>query len=577
MVQTRLVNMSSGATEPYEIDAMPPYLAASHAWSDGMFAIDTTYKDTLGGIMIENAVRPLFPAINHCWIDTICIDQKDEADKQRQIPLMGDVYSNAKAVAIVTTCEFGMVQAELDVITADLDEAIAISLEEEYTDSMTQYWKAGPGRQKIIEGMDCLELFTRTRWADRIWTLQEYILARKVVWVGKGNVCLSIDDVLFRALPDLCDVLDIQEAIGGKYSKIYAFYTGMVGAAAGKIDRTRVMELLGNRTASFPDDEIYGAMAASGVTIEPGKVSGQENVWALWWEEAILQGHHRWFLLPPVILDYKTWAPSRNCVMPNFKIRGKASQNSGLDTVRVKSGDVSILDGSINASARWAGNCHVVKYLGRVHEDRSGQLHRDLTLILFANGSWSLALRLVAAFGGGRYNLKQSLAIAQILQTNHRRAIAAVNTHRERNMVLRDLTSYQNIVWADFMRLVMSQMIPMNDGVAYLVELGNAVETTDVVIVTDGNQPLRRLQALDFGIQTAGERTPLMIVAARGTTSSTLSGRPEAHHKIGMSLPIMICENLTKAHTYKCHVVEPGTRSFKIGGLNCWYCPNSSH
>jgi hypothetical protein len=83
MVQTRLVNMSSGALEPYEIDAMPPYLAASHAWSDGMFAIDTTYKDTLGGIMIENAVRPLFPAINHCWIDTICIDQKDDEDKQR--------------------------------------------------------------------------------------------------------------------------------------------------------------------------------------------------------------------------------------------------------------------------------------------------------------------------------------------------------------------------------------------------------------------------------------------------------------------------------------------------------------
>lgn len=56
----------------------------------------------------------------------------------------------------------------------------------------------------------------------------------------------------------------------------------MVSARAGKIDSTRVMELLGNRTASFPDDEIYGVMAASGVTIQPGVVAGQNNVWSLW-------------------------------------------------------------------------------------------------------------------------------------------------------------------------------------------------------------------------------------------------------------------------------------------------------
>jgi hypothetical protein len=102
------------------------------------------------------------------------------------------------------------------------------------------------------------------------------------VWIGKGNVFLRIDDVLFRALPDLCDVFDMREASGGKYSRIYEFRSGMVGARAGKIDPTRAMELLGNRTASFLDDEVYGAMAASGVIIQLGVVSGQNEVWSLW-------------------------------------------------------------------------------------------------------------------------------------------------------------------------------------------------------------------------------------------------------------------------------------------------------
>ncbi|KAF7877179.1 hypothetical protein EAF04_000864 [Stromatinia cepivora] len=540
MTRTKLINMDSGALEPYAISSMPSYLAASHAWSDNMFAIHTEYKNTLGGIMIETSVRKLFPDIKYCWIDTICIDQNDEEDKKRQIPLMGDIYGNAEVVVIVTTCDFPnwMTQDYLDQLTKDLDEAIAISLEEEYTESMSEYWAYGDGRQKIIDGMDCLELFTRTRWADRIWTLQEYILAQQIVWLGKESVCLRIDDVLFSALPDLCDVFDIGETIGGKYSKVYDFYTGMVNAGAGKIDRTRVMELLGNRTASFPDDEIYGAMAASGVVIQPGIVFGQDNVWALWWEEAIRQGHHRWMFLPPVLSD----SSSKNCVMPPFKTRHKASQYSGLDTINIKSGQVTIANGSINISGRWAGSCHMVRRLGKVCQDENGGLRRDITMILFSNGSWQLALRLVVAFGGGRYTWKQCLAIAQVLQANYYRARRAIDSRKEHKMILRRQTNYQRTAWADFMRLMMSQMISMNEGIAYLAYVKNTLKSTNIIIVSDDNQPLNKLHALDFGIQDASQRTPFVIVSAPNSyLPLEHENRIEALHKVGMSLSRQWC------------------------------------
>jgi hypothetical protein len=102
--------------------------------------------------------------------------------------------------------------------------------------------------------------------------------------------------------------------------------------------------------------------------------------------------------------------------MPDFKIRHKASQNSVLDGVHVETGDVTIADGGVKAIGRSAGSCHVVRRLGQVYEDNQGNIHRDITLILFARGSLKSALRFVAAFGGGRYSWKQSLAIAQVLQ-----------------------------------------------------------------------------------------------------------------------------------------------------------------
>jgi hypothetical protein len=527
-------------------------------------------------------VRALFPDILHCWVDTICIDQDNEKDKERQIPLMGEIYGKAHAVIIITTSEYKMSQEFLDKLTEGLQEAICIATEQTLTQDMTAYWHRGKGRQKIIDAMDCLEVFTRTKWADRIWTLQEYILARNIVWIGSDNTPLQIDDILFMALPELCDFLSINEAIGGKYAKIYAFYQGMVTLRRKMIDPTRVMELLGNRVASFPDDEIYGAMAASGVVIQPGVVSGQENVWRMWWEEAVRQGHHRWIFLPPVV-GGQTGAPfsSGNCAMPSFSARHKASQQSGIDTIRVTTGTVNVVEGGVTLSGGWAGSCKIIQRLGMVHEKPEGILHRNVTLILFAKGSWQLAIRVAAAFGGGRYTWKQILAIAQILKSNYTRAITAIQKGTEEDLRLGKLTKYQMVVWHDFMELIMGQMLPMNDGVAYLAELTNETKTTDVIVVSDDTQPKNGLHALDFGVQNASQRTAFIIVAAikahdssKSATSNSSNENPL--HKIGMSLPMMVVKNASKARAYRCHTIASELTTFTIGGRSCRLCQRST-
>ncbi|PQE05959.1 Heterokaryon incompatibility protein [Rutstroemia sp. NJR-2017a BBW] len=578
MTLTRLIDMDTGALEAYSVDAMPPYLATSHAWADGMFAANIEFNQTLGGKMMQNSVRSLFPGIKYCWTDTVCIDQNDEEDKQRQIPVMGDIYGNAHAVVIVTTCDFPawMTQTYLDHLTEDLSEAIAMHLEEDLSESMASYWRYDEGRKKIVEGMDCLEFFTRTRWADRIWTLQEYILAQKIVWLGQNDSCLCIDDILFRALPELCDTFDIWEAIGGKYSKLYKFYTGMVNARSGHIDRTRIMELLGNRTASFPDDEIYGAMAASGVVVQPGKVTGQDNVWRLWWEEAVRQGNHRWLFLPPVLdKGSNLGITSLNCIMPHFKTRHQSSQYAGLDKVRVQTGEVVLHNGGIKITGRWAGSCRIVQRLGKVYQDNQNNLHRDITLIMFAKGSWKTALLIVAALGGGRYSWKQILALAQILKANYSAVTAAVSALKGRKIVLQRMTDYQRAIWEDFMYLAMSQMLPMNDGVAYLAEIKNELKTTTVIVVTDDRQPVLNLHAFDFGVTNVSDRTTFMVVAMpkpRINRAGVATGHLGVLHKVGMTVPTLVCKSLRKAQVYKCHKISRRLLSLEIGGEDCWFC-----
>jgi hypothetical protein len=380
------------------------------------------------------------------------------------------------------------------------------------------------------------------------------------------------------AIPDLCDVLNIKEAIGGKYARLYAFYQGMANFQLKKNDRTRVMELLGNRSASFPDDEIYGAMAASGVVIQPGITSGQENVWRMWWEQAVRQGHHRWIFLPPVA-DWRTGAVSTsgNCLMPSFQARGKASQNSGLDTVRVKTGVMTTTDGGVKLIGRWAGMCKLVRRLGTIYEKPENLIHRDLTLILFARGSWQMAIRIVTAFGGGRYSWKQILALAQILKANYDRATTAIRKGTEENLRLRRLTRYQSIVWKDFMQLAMSQMLPMNDGVAYLAEVTNETKSTDIIIVSDDSQPKKELHALDFGVHNSSQRNVFMIVTAMGThhhsTNASYNLLQEGPlHKVGMSLPMIVTKNVYKARAYRCHTVALNLMNFTIGGRSCHIC-----
>ena len=556
-------------------------MAISHTWADRLFAPGMPFPETRGRRAIACLADTEYNSISYCWIDTLCIDQSDPADKQRQIPLMGDIYGNAAVVVILTLEHFGISQAEIDAVTKDVRGAVDMSVHDSWMEHGKLWTSSEKHRRRLVRAMDCLELFTRPMWGSRVWTMQEFILARRTMWVGGDLQALRVEEQLFQVIPDVCDYLSIEECIGGKYSKLYSHFQGMAGARQQQIEPTRVMELLGNRTATVPEDEVFGLMAASGVVLNETHIVGKEKVWALWWEKAIQTGHLRWALLPPATpTGVDAPGTERNCIMPAFSVRHLASSNSALDSAQPY-GPVEVTDGTVSMMGRLVGRCEIVRQLGRVHQNQSDEVIRDVTLVLFASNNWSLALRIAAAFGAGRYNLKQRAIIAQVLLFNYYRAKLAVLERRTKSFRPRFRSQLQASIWADFMLLQSTHMRVMTDGLTFLARISNSINGTYVVIVTDGEIPSGSLWALDFGAVNDSEKTMFTIVkepqgvaAADISRSCSTSGSPSLH-RVGVSMYMQVTEDIDDALKYASHILDQPrtTHRYRLGGDSCPVCP----
>lgn len=568
MATFRLINLHTGAVSPYLLGASPPYLAASHAWSEQQFPLGTNFLDSRGRQALTATVDQRFAGrLEYCWVDTICINQNSEADMNEQIPLMGAIFGGADAVLIILSCELGMQQTDVDLLTEQLEPAVSMHENESWAEQGA-YWQSGGGRGLVVKAMKGLARLTTTTWATRVWTLQEYILGAQVVWIGADLESLAIRDILFSALPDVCDTLGIDECLGSEFDKLYGYFSGMSNLRLKRCDRTRVMELLGNRTAELPRDEVYGVMAASGVQIPPLSVETKEGAWSKWFEQAVSEGHIRWLLMPvasntATAVTHRGW---QSCILPPFEMRHKLSAGSALDTVQPL-GHVHMEHGAVIIEGRWIGKCEINGRLGTVHEPVPNRIHRDITLIQFSQGRWSRACRVARAFGAGRYSPHQINVIAKALTRNWPLALRAMNDHKEDSFRMRHMSRQDRRVWDDFMELQMGQMPGINEGTAHLARLQrrSIVVETAIVLPAAYTVPKNKLGVIDLGARTIDDRCIFLVVTENDT--NTGADGP-AYHKVAVTLPI--------TGDFDDYITQLPLQQFAIGGDACGTCRKQS-
>ncbi|KAK7740500.1 hypothetical protein SLS53_005343 [Cytospora paraplurivora] len=118
------------------------------------------------------------------WIDSICINQDDIDERQSQVKLMGQIYRQA-AKTLVWLAE----------ATEDTDQAIEFLAElarrrPDLRRDVKKYGKSMPRALEGHNGWKSLERLLSLPWWRRVWTLQEFVLARDLrFYCGTKSIC----------------------------------------------------------------------------------------------------------------------------------------------------------------------------------------------------------------------------------------------------------------------------------------------------------------------------------------------------------------------------------------------------
>lgn len=583
MSRIRLLNVSSSIISLFPLHETPPYVAVSHAWADRLFPDNVPVMESTGGLSVKTAIEAQHLDVHYCWIDNFCILQDDENDKLEQIPMMGAIYHNARAVVVILSCTFEFTQFDVDRMTKELTPALSIWEDETWAEEKNiRFWNRRKGRQILVRAMKGLARLTMAAWGTRIWTLQEFILAKSVVWVGKDLYPISFNPRFLQAIPGLCSDFMIQECLNNgqpraEFALLYTHFSGMSSCHLGDVEKTRVMELLGNRSSTVPVDEVYGAMAASGVEIQPLRGETREKAWQRWCEEALRQGHVRWIMLPEIQVkrtsEYENLSTGRNCAFPSFATRHLASSASYLDSVKILGEFPVVVNGIVSLQGRRVGTCLIIRRLGSIHKTADGTIFRDITAILFSRGQWSLATQIAAALSAGRYSKRQLLALSQVLVRNYQRAVNCVSQGKEIKFFPHFINKLQKRVWGDFMQLMaLGAMDLINESTSHLATIhlkSSQFDFSFPTLVVSGKNVLKDgLDIFDFNAVTRTGRHIFMLAeTSYDYVRSTNVRQPisvNKLHKVATTIPI------AKEIRYLLQILD--IEYYLIGGDDCPGC-----
>ncbi|KEY72262.1 hypothetical protein S7711_00261 [Stachybotrys chartarum IBT 7711] len=165
-------------SDPVKADTL--YTAISYTWGQPLFSRQLYCNEGSSVIGITENVDTILRHLRkrtrsqHLWLDAICLNQADEMEKAQQIPLMGDIYRQAKKVRIWlgdADEETPRVLAFLRVIASITEDPHGL-LQRVYDTARNIF---------NLETLTPVERFLRRPWFWRRWILQEAALARQAV------------------------------------------------------------------------------------------------------------------------------------------------------------------------------------------------------------------------------------------------------------------------------------------------------------------------------------------------------------------------------------------------------------
>jgi hypothetical protein len=189
-----------------DLNDKPQYHALSYTW-DGAWYTDVeerwstlTQPVTINGqtVSIRQNLHDallqlrLLGIWEPIWVDAIGINQAEIPERNAQVAQMARIYADAKKVLIwlgkedpSTALAFGAVEK----LQISMEEMLGGNIDPVFVRNKTAGYTWAQEEKDAI-----LEFFVKPRWFSRVWTVQEFILAREPEFL-RGSVRLPLEPV----------------------------------------------------------------------------------------------------------------------------------------------------------------------------------------------------------------------------------------------------------------------------------------------------------------------------------------------------------------------------------------------
>lgn len=251
-----------GRTRVVSLSTSIAYETLSYVWGDGYdktsiqvdgidVPITKTLESALKRLRLPDAERVL-------WIDQLCINQDDDAERAVQVPLMGQIYSNT------CQCLIWLGEIRQGVSEADASSAFdIIRFLDDYDEAKAADLTVPPclaSETTMAAPMNALRSIGlgENAWWHRMWTLQEVVLPFKACMLW-GPLHISWQTIIGAGQPKPNLIFD--RAIQSYLSDYNSFFTQTIGLEMSKQRAEGPMRTAfrwGFRRASNPLDKVYG-------------------------------------------------------------------------------------------------------------------------------------------------------------------------------------------------------------------------------------------------------------------------------------------------------------------------------